>query len=215
MFEKLLLALLTRADMTLETLKQVMGSNLKAGDLFRSLGGVCIVIAVLLYINPFRAPEQCIFDQAGFLCAKPIVFATTGHGSDVNVLHASLTSGQRQSIVITELLCLKSRLQPPGDPSTWGGAAIHSTDGIPMGYQETIDVGNFKDAAGNTLALTCVGATAAADGSASPLTVSDPGSVIRPGESFSGRLYVAYRYADDPATAPSKIVGANLVTQAQ
>jgi hypothetical protein len=177
---------------------------------------IVIVIAVLLYINPFRAPEQCIFDQAGFLCNKPILFATTGHGSNGNVLHAQLTSGQRQNIVITDMVCLKSRANPAGDPASWAGDSFHSTDGVPLAYQQTIDLGDFSDGSSINLAVLCVGASVdPATGVAEPLSASDAASNIRPGDSFSGRLYIAYRYADDPATAPSKIVGANLVTQAQ
>ena len=178
---------------------------------------IVIVIAVLLYINPFRAPEQCIFDQAGFLCNKPILFATTGHDTNGNVLHAQLTSGQRQNIVITDMVCLKSRANPPGDPALWAGDSFHSTDGVSLSYQQTIDLGDFSDGSGNSnLAVVCVGATVdPATGVATPLTAADAASLIRPGDSFSGRLYVAYRYADDPTTAPSKIVGANVVTQAQ
>ncbi|VVB57606.1 Uncharacterised protein [uncultured archaeon] len=176
---------------------------------------IVIVIAVLLYINPFRAPEQCLFDQAGFLCSKPVLLVSGADagGARVNsLLHATLTNGQRETIVIQGVMCLSTRVPPPGEFGQWPTASGLGTTVVTrtLGYQESLDLGNFT-----------------ADGSTTPdssvqcLTTTDftPGNThvvtIRPGETFSGRLYVAYNYASDTPGTPAKIVGANIVTQAQ
>ena len=36
-----------------------------------ALLAIVIVIAALIYLNPFRAPELCLFQQQGFSCSEP------------------------------------------------------------------------------------------------------------------------------------------------
>ncbi len=184
---------------------------------------IVIVIAVLLYINPFRAPEQCLFDQAGFLCSKPILLVngTDASGAPASsLLHVTLTNGQRETIIIRGVMCLATRTPPPGNLN-WphGGGVATGTIGTTLttrtlGYQETIDLGNFTADTGSTY-------TGGRESSVRCLTTTDFSEsgtkviTVRPGESFSGRLYVAYQLASDDANMPAKIVGANLVTQAQ
>ncbi len=168
---------------------------------------IVIVIAVLAMIFP-KPIEQCLFDQAGFLCDKPILMVNGRPAPTdapvASLLHAQLLNRQSQSIVVTGIMCVGSRVQPPGDVGVW---PTESQFERTMGYQESMDVGNFEDNSQNRLYVTCY-SSVDGSGAVTPLT-------LRAGDSFSGRLYVAYRYADDPQDAPSKIVGANLVTQAQ
>lgn len=184
---------------------------------------IVIVIAVLIYINPFRAPEQCVFDQAGFLCQKPIlqVSGTSGTTPDIKGLfHATLVNGNQKTVKIVALSCIKGRTAPNGDMTntdSWPGYTLldsTGTGGKTLGYQEQIDdLGTFKTDAGADFYVSCVEAEKTADGYAK--LPPSPTIVLRPNEDFSGRLYVAYKYADDSATTPAKIVGANLVTRSQ
>ena len=189
---------------------------------------IVIVIAVLIYINPFRAPEQCVFDQAGFLCQKPIlqVSGSTNGGTTTGIkglLHATLINGDRKTIVIQAISCIQGRTSPSDDLSaTSGGTSwpdytrLNSVGSKKtLGYQEQIDdIGDFKADNGQPFYVACVAATKDPTTSYAVLP-GTPDLTLRPNEDFSGRVYVAYKYADDPDTMPSKVVGANLVTRSQ
>lgn len=160
---------------------------------------IVIVIAVLLYINPFRPPEQCIFDQASFTCQKPILFKPQNSGEGYNI-SAKISNGLRDTIVITGVLCVQSRNYPAGWP---GNSQFRRT----LGYQETIDLIDLRDNNNNQWNMKCY-QSMDSNGNLEPLN-------LRQGDTFSGRLYIAYRYANEAEDAPSKIVGANLVTTVQ
>ena len=165
---------------------------------------IVIVIAVLIYINPFKAPEQCVFDQAGFLCQKPILFAS-------GTLHATLVNGNQKNVFIMGMACIKGRTAPNGDFTQWPD---YTDVGKTLAYQTQIDdLGNFQNDTGTAMSVKCVDVTAGTNGIATfPAT---PAIVLHAGDQFSGRIYIAYKYSDDPSTTVAKIVGANLVTQAQ
>lgn len=183
---------------------------------------IVIVIAVLIYINPFRAPEQCVFDQAGFLCQKPILQVSGAAASgtvsspmstpgSLGLFHATLINGERKTVVIDHILCIRGRTAPSGDVSTWPSYTEVTRT---LGYQEQIDdIGAVADDSGNYHSVSCVDVGKDSNGYA--LMPTSASIVLRPNEDFSGRLYVAYKYSDDPNTMPSKVVGANLVTRAQ
>ena len=164
---------------------------------------IVIVIAVLIYINPFRAPEQCVFDQAGFLCNKPILFAS-------GALHGTLVNGNQKNVFIMGMACIKGRTAPNGDFTQWPG---YTDVGKTLAYQTQIDdLGNFQNDANNAFHVSCVDVTTVNGVAVFPTTAT---ITLHSGDQFSGRLYIAYNYADDPAGAISKVVGANLVTNAQ
>ncbi len=183
---------------------------------------IVIVIAVLIYINPFRAPEQCVFDQAGFLCQKPILqvsgLAPDGSTKVAGLFHATLVNGDRKTIVIEAISCVKGRTSPDGEITNTDSWPDYTLVKRTLGYQEQIDdLGNFLDDSGNSNYVSCVDLDAATPKTSGGYAkLSYPASItLRPNEDFSGRLYVAYKYSDDPSTMPPKIVGANLVTRTQ
>lgn len=192
---------------------------------------IVIVIAVLLYINPFKAPEQCTFDQAGLYCERPILFVVGKDGSGVDVpglLSARITNGERRTITVGGVACIRGTLKPKGGDvrSQWSsdflvnlGASPADNEGKDLAPQESMDLRNFDNNADKTAQnyVRCLSSvTKDTDGNADlSVTLDDANTKLRQGEDFSGRLYVAYRYADEPKDAPYKVVGANLVTRAQ
>ncbi len=165
---------------------------------------IVIVIGVLVYINPFKAPEQCVFDQAGFLCEKPILMAG-------GALHGTLINGNQKAITIMGIACIKGRTAPDGNSAAWPNYATFKKD---LGYQEQIDdIGNMTDNGGNAFHVSCVDVTKGTNGVA--IFPASATIVLHANDDFSGRLYVAYKYSDDPDNAVAKVVAANLVTRAQ
>lgn len=171
---------------------------------------IVIVIAVLMWINPFKAPEQCIFDQAGFTCSGPRLIANyTAAGATSatnNVLFADITNGNQKAIVINAIACVQGRTNPPAG---WQDKAQFNvmeggTTNKSLEYQGLFNIGSYTtDPPGQTKNTRCYkdwnGASLPSGGN------SD----------FSGRLYVAYKFSDEPAEIPSKVVGANVVTKSQ
>ncbi len=102
---------------------------------------IVIVIAVLIYINPFRAPEQCVFDQAGFLCQKPVLLVTGKAPDGVTdvkgLIHATLVNGDRKTIVIQAISCIKGRTSPNGDIANTDSWPAYTKLTRTLGYQAT------------------------------------------------------------------------------
>lgn len=186
---------------------------------------IVIVIAVLLYINPFRAPEQCTFDQAGLYCERPVL-QVAGISKDpisgvevtgVNsLLSARIINGERRTITITGIACARGMTRPNADMSTWRADNFKFTEGVDLAPQETLELRAFDDNKGNPLMVRCLTVTTKAGGSLDlDVDFTPENTKLRANEDFSGRVWVMYRFADEPADAPSKLIGANLVTRAQ
>jgi hypothetical protein len=159
---------------------------------------IVIVIAVLLWINPFKAPEQCIFDQAGFVCSRPVLVQNS-------TIFADITNGNQKSIVVVGVACVKGRSPLPGEVDKWPtgflAGTVNSTNKKTVEYQGIFNLGQNSTDTG-TMATTC----------------RDNAGVkvqLKQNEDFNGRLYIAYRFSDDSDFVPAKIVGANLVTKVQ
>ena len=201
---------------------------------------IVIVIAVLLYINPFRAPEQCIFDNAGLYCERPVLQVdgvsqiNTPTQSILNqhvsgLLSASITNGERRTITITGIACARGTSRPNADMSTWNddfridwdpntNAGLGSAGGVDLAPQESLELRGFATNAGNPFAVRCLSVPNKVSGAldlGTGYAADNSNTKLRANEDFSGRIWIMYRYADEPIDAPSKIVGANLVTRAQ
>jgi len=74
---------------------------------------IVIVIAILLIMNPFSAPQSCKFDQIGFACDNAVIRASDG------VLLMGITNGNNNAINVTGVVCtsVKSSAVPsnPGN----------------------------------------------------------------------------------------------------
>ena len=72
---------------------------------------IVIVIAILLIMNPFSAPQSCKFDQIGFACENAVV--TTG-----GLLLMGVTNGNNNAINVSGVTCtsVKSSVAPSTVP---------------------------------------------------------------------------------------------------
>ncbi len=70
---------------------------------------IVIAIGVLLILNPFKASQQCVFENPGFSCSTPTnpIVGTGG------ILYMTLTNGMQNAISVKGVVCTASR-----DPQT-------------------------------------------------------------------------------------------------
>lgn len=73
---------------------------------------IVIVIAILIIMNPFSAPQSCKFDQIGFACDNAVV---TANGT---YLLMGLINGNNNAINVSGVLCTSSKTSTvPTNPS--------------------------------------------------------------------------------------------------
>ena len=89
---------------------------------------IVIVIAILLIINPFSAPQGCRFDQIGFTCNNPLL-------QDDGKLFLAVTNGNNNPIVLTKIVCTSDKSPTP--PAY--GTALAST--VTLQRQESYSLG--------------------------------------------------------------------------
>ena len=63
---------------------------------------IVIVIAILLIMNPFSAPQSCRFDQIGFTCDAPALAAT-------GQMFVRITNGNNNAVKIYEVKCTQAK----------------------------------------------------------------------------------------------------------
>lgn len=73
---------------------------------------IVVVLAALLFINPFRAPEQCTFDTPSFVCGKPLLAANNANPAQSGILYAKITNGFSSGINVYGVYCTNSREAP-------------------------------------------------------------------------------------------------------
>jgi len=80
---------------------------------------IVIVIAILLIMNPFSAPQSCKFDQIGFACDNAVVTATGGY------LLMGITNGNNNAINVSGVLCTSSKSSAvPTNPNNFASTMI-------------------------------------------------------------------------------------------
>ena len=72
---------------------------------------IVIVIAILLIINPFSAPQGCRFDDLGFSCSNPVADSS-------GQLYVRVTNGQSSNIKVAGVVCTTDRT--PNAPQNTG-----------------------------------------------------------------------------------------------
>ncbi len=137
-----------------------------------ALLAIIIVIAALLYLNPFRAPELCLFQQQGFSCSEPNAQVyLDGNNIDMNV---RLWNKLGKTVTIKGIACTDSQ----SAKFKLGDAAVKTYSvQIPTG-----DSADFKVAD----TIPCYHA----DGTT---RISD----MSLNQEFRGRLMIWYNYQDD------------------
>lgn len=156
---------------------------------------IVIVIAVLMFIRPFGAPESCIFQSPGFSCEGHRIFGSSS-GINANGMFASIVNGQQKTIKDVDIACVRGTATPPQASSVWQ-TIVTGANYISHGEE----IGLISRAS----AVKCYDLTGS-------VPVVAP---INPGEDFSGRIYLRYRFRDEPATVPQKVAVANMLGQAQ
>lgn len=76
---------------------------------------IVVVLAALLFINPFRAPEQCTFDTPSFVCGKPLL---TADNTNPGKLYGKITNGFSTGIYVYEVICSNSKEAPAPTATT-------------------------------------------------------------------------------------------------
>lgn len=72
---------------------------------------IVIVIAILLIMNPFSAPQSCRFDQVGFTCENPALDTD-------NFLYMKISNGNNNAVNIYEVKCVASKSATPPEPTS-------------------------------------------------------------------------------------------------
>lgn len=150
---------------------------------------IVVVIAALLYLNPFKMPEMCVFQQPGFSCGEsaPQVFLEN------NEVYVSLRLynqfGKTVNLEGHKVACTT--------------ASIGDVDKDTVGKSPTdiggSDVKNIGAGSSKVLKTQCV------DANGNPITIT-------PGSQFKGIYIVWYNFDDDPDPTVHREAVANLVS---
>jgi len=70
---------------------------------------IVVVLSALLFINPFRAPEQCTFDTPSFVCGKPLLTGDNSEPEQSGLLYAKITNGFSSGINVYGVYCTNSK----------------------------------------------------------------------------------------------------------
>jgi len=73
-----------------------------------ALLAIVIVIAALIYLNPFRAPELCLFQQQGFSCSEPNP-QLYSDGGDVS-MNVRIWNKLGKTVVVHGVLCTNAQV---------------------------------------------------------------------------------------------------------
>lgn len=146
---------------------------------------IVIVIAILISLNLFSAPQGCSFERVGFTCGSPVI--------DTNgLLFLPLTNGNPNNIKLVGVVCTADK--SPSAPEAPAAGTRGYFDRL-LVKQSTYDVSN------NTTAQpSCT----KADGTA---------FTSNAGADFSGKVWVFYRNEEDGSAYPIRTASANLVTK--
>ncbi len=147
-----------------------------------ALLAIIIVIAALLYLNPFRAPELCLFQQQGFSCSEPNAQVYLDSTDQVN-MNVRIWNKLGKTVSIKGLACTDSQ----------SAKFTMEDDEIITNYGsegELIPTGDYKD-------FTSGGGSEAALPVACFHSDGTPIKDMSVNQEFRGRLIVWYNYQDD------------------
>ncbi len=85
-----------------------------------ALLAIVIVIAALIYLNPFRAPEICLFQQQGFSCSEPNPQLYVDTHGDLN-MNVRVWNRLGQTVEIDSVMCTSS----PSSDISYSDATSH------------------------------------------------------------------------------------------
>lgn len=145
---------------------------------------IVIVIAILVSLNLFSAPQGCSFERPGFTCGSPVI-DTNGK------LFLPLTNANPNNIKLVGVVCTADKVQEAPSAPASGQPGYFNEQMIYK--QSTYEVSN------GTYAPSCTKGGALFSGPA--------------GTEFSGKVWVFYKNEEDGTGYPTRTVSANLVTK--
>ena len=74
-----------------------------------ALLAIVIVIAALIYLNPFRAPELCLFQQQGFSCSEPNPQLYVDSEGEVS-MNVRLWNKLGKAVVVHGIICTNAQV---------------------------------------------------------------------------------------------------------
>ncbi|MCP4647942.1 MAG: hypothetical protein GY852_09470 [bacterium] len=152
-----------------------------------ALLAIVIVIAALIYLNPFRAPELCLFQQQGFSCSEPNPQVYLDD-DEVN-MNVRIWNKLGKTVVIESMACTDAQVSEIDRETEAISASSLAED------DQNIPTGTSEDFIG----LTCIHA----DGSEIEMS---------PNQEFRGKLLVWYSYTDDIAEGIYHEAQANVIS---
>ncbi|MEW5996625.1 MAG: hypothetical protein AB1657_03455 [Candidatus Micrarchaeota archaeon] len=144
---------------------------------------IVLVIAALIFLNPFRAPEVCLFEQAGFTCNEPPPqLYVTGQSNDLR-MNVKVWNQVGQPIIVRYALCTNA----PGAELPDVREQV-ANDQVPSGDSLTLTGLNCYNAQGDRISS-------------------------QPGQEFRGKLVIWYNYENDIDPNVQHQIKANVISK--
>jgi hypothetical protein len=143
---------------------------------------IVIVLAVLMFLNPFKAPETCLFQQPGFSCSEAMPQVYTENGQ--TFISMKLFNKFGQNVKIHKVLCTTAAI---GDVQYSWATLPTDTTSIGAGASYTF------------ASIPCVGP-------------SGNQLELNPNSDFKGVVSVWYNFENDPDENIKRQASATLVT---
>jgi hypothetical protein len=132
---------------------------------------IVLVIAALIFLNPFRAPEVCLFEQAGFTCNEPPPQLFVDSNGNL-LMNVKVWNQAGQGIQVSEVMCTNA----PGNEIPETGAVSAGQYGAPS----TLNSGSSME----LIRVPCVN--------------SDGEQITsQANQEFRGKIVVWYNYEND------------------
>ena len=152
---------------------------------------IVIVIAILISLNLFSAPQGCNFDRAGFSCGSPVI--------DTNgMLFLPLTNGNPNNVKLVAVVC------------TAGSSSVAPT--LPTTVPQS-GHGYFADMAINRQSTYDVSTDATRQPQCTKVDGQTAFGPVSAGTEFSGKIWVFYKNEEDGSNYPIRTASANIATK--
>ena len=150
---------------------------------------IVVVLAILLIINPFQAPQGCRFDQIGFSCSDPLVDSN-------GTLYLTLTNGNSNNIELYGINCTTDKAV---SPPAFVKANVPSSDVINMQRQQPWSLNSTRNGI-VVPGIPCYDST---------------GAQLKPaaGSDFTGKLWIFYNNEEDGSNYPVRSTSATVTTK--
>lgn len=165
---------------------------------------IVIIVAVLLFINPFGSTDTCIFESSSFHCSGQRLLAKDPNSEVSNVLYAQISSGAQKSVEIIGIACTPSSQVPNiAADGNFQDKVFRLPSPITLAHSGSLNTGAIEN---SKFQLQCL----RLDSSANIME-----SQFGANEKFSGNIYVLYRMQGDAPNIPPKMSKAKVAVIVQ